>query len=349
MKEIHENARKIMQGTCKVCRICDGRACAGEVPGMGGVGTGSSFIANIKALAARRFNMQLIHDVTNPDTRVRVLGQELAIPVLAAPIGGVDFNMGGRISEEEYILAVLEGCCETGVLGCTGDGAPDVVYRSGFAAIRACGGKGIPFIKPWADAELFPKMEAAAATGSSIMGIDIDAAGLITLNLMGRPVSPRPVEKIRKIIHRTAMKMILKGIMSVKDARRAVEAGADAIAVSNHGGRVLDHTPGTADVLPEIADAVGGDITIFADGGIRNGGDVLKMLALGAEAVMIGRPIAVAAMGGGSAGVVKFLEQIRADLVQTMILTGCRDIASVDRTILSSRLSVDQQPGARGV
>ncbi|QTA81506.1 FMN-dependent dehydrogenase [Desulfonema limicola] len=338
MKEIRETAKKNMQGYCRVCAVCNGKSCAGEVPGMGGIGTGSSFTANIESLSALRFNMRLIHDIQEPDTRVSILGKSLDIPVLAAPIGGVSFNMGGRISEEDYINAVLEGCYEKNTLGCVGDGVPGFIHETGYAAIKKLNGKGIPFIKPWEDREFLEKLEKAAATGADIMGMDIDAAGLITLKLMGRPVSPKSPDKLADIIEmikkKTSMKFILKGIMTPDEAVLAVKAGADAIAVSNHGGRVLDHVPGAAEVLPGIADAVKGRITILADGGIRTGGDVLKMLALGADAIMIGRPFSIAALGGLKKGVIKYLEQIKSELVSAMVLTGCKRVTHVSRSIL---------------
>lgn len=133
------------------------------------------------------------------------------------------------------------------------------------------------------------------------------------------------------------MKFILKGIMTPDEAELAVTAGADAIVISNHGGRVLDHAPGSAEVLADIADRVQGRITILADGGIRTGGDVLKMLALGADAVMVGRPFSVAAVGGLQQGVETAIDTLMAELKQTMVLTGTRSASSVDRKILFSR------------
>ncbi|GBC59909.1 alpha-hydroxy-acid oxidizing enzyme [Desulfonema ishimotonii] len=334
MKEVRQTAKERMRGFCRVCPVCSGKACAGEVPGMGGLGTGAAFMANVDALAACRFNMRLLHDIAEPDTRIDFLGIPLDMPVLAAPIGGVSFNMGGKISEEAYIQAVLGGCVGKGTLGGVGDGVPAFIHETGYDAIRALDGQGIPFIKPWEDQELYEKLGKAATTGASVVGMDIDAAGLITLKQMGRPVSPKPPEKLREIIGHTPMKFILKGIMTPDEARMAVDVGADAIVVSNHGGRVLDHTPGVAEVLSEVADAVKGQILILADGGVRSGGDVLKMLALGADAVMIGRPFSVAAMGGLKEGVVKYLEQIRSELVSAMVLTGCKSVTSVGRSVL---------------
>jgi NAD(P)H-dependent flavin oxidoreductase YrpB (nitropropane dioxygenase family) len=324
VQEIREKARELMKGTCRVCPVCDGRACAGEVPGMGGVGTGNSFKANVKALAAKTFVMRLVHQVSQPSSEVELLGRKFALPVLAAPIGGVALNMGGQVPEEVFVTAVLEGCAQQGTLGCSGDGAPPEVINGALAALSAVEGQGIPVIKPWGEEEFFAKVDQVKAAGATMVGMDLDAAGLITLALLGRPVGPKPVEELQKIAERLRpLKFILKGIMSPQDALLAVEAGVDAIVVSNHGGRVLDFTPGTAEVLPEIAAAVKGKITILADGGVRSGGDVLKMLALGADAVLIGRPLAVAALGGGAEGVAKYLEQIKGELLSAMVLTAC--------------------------
>ncbi|WP_136797213.1 alpha-hydroxy-acid oxidizing protein [Desulfosediminicola ganghwensis] len=335
MKEYYDVAREKMKGFCRVCPQCNGKACVGQVPGMGGLGTGSSFAANVEALARYKFNMRLIHDVTAPDTSIDFLGQKLSMPVLAAPIGGVSFNMGGGISEEEYIDSVIGGCLAAGTLGCTGDGVPEWLHSAGFSAIEKNDGKGIPFIKPWENEELDQKIEKAVKSGTKIFGMDIDAAGLVTLRQMGRPVSPKTPEALKKIIDSTSMKFILKGVMTVDEAKMAAEIGVDAIVVSNHGGRVLDFAPGAADVLASIADAVKGKVTIIADGGVRSGGDVLKLLALGADAVMIGRPVSVAAVGGLQDGVQAYLEKIRGELIQTMVLTGTASAGNVSREILA--------------
>ncbi len=335
MKEsIKKVARERMEGYCRVCPVCDGRACAGQVPGMGGLGTGSAFKANLQALERLRFNMRLIHDVTDPKTHVDFLGQPLALPLLAAPIGGVSFNMGGQITEDDYISAIIEGCKDAGILGCVGDGVPDFIHEAGYDAIRKAGGQGIPFIKPWDDAEFYGKAEKALSAGATMIGMDIDAAGLITLNKMGRPVSPKSPQKLSEIINKVNADFILKGVMTAIDARLAVDAGARAIVVSNHGGRVLDHTPGAADVLPEIVDTVKGEVAILVDGGVRTGGDILKLLALGADAVMVGRPFSIAAMGGLKEGVRQYIQQLQMELKAAMVLTGTACAASVDRSIL---------------
>lgn len=334
MKEIRKTARDLMTGYCRVCPVCNGKACAGEVPGMGGLGTGSAFMANVQALAKVTFNMRLVHEITEPDTSTSILGMNLSMPVMAAPIGGISFNMGGKRTEEEYIKAIIDGSRQAGIIGCTGDGVPPFIHESGLAAIAAAGGHGIPFIKPWEDAELYEKLAKAKDSGATIVGMDIDAAGLITLRKMGRPVSPKSVDTLREIIAKTGVKFIIKGIMTPEDAALALQAGADAIVVSNHGGRVLDHTPGTAEVLPAIAEQMKGKLGIIVDGGIRAGADVLKMLALGADAVMIGRPFSIAAMGGLTEGVVAYSETLRTELMQAMVMTGTESVAKISPALL---------------
>jgi len=136
-------------------------------------------------------------------------------------------------------------------------------------------------------------------------------------------VGPLSPSTLRHIIKSTALPVIIKGVMTAEEAVETVDCGAAGLVVSNHGGRALDSTPGTAEVLPEIAAAVKGSIKIFIDGGIRSGEDVLKALALGAEAVLIGRPVAIAAVGGGVEGVEMLIRQLKDDLKKSMLLTGC--------------------------
>jgi len=339
MKEIKDKARELMKGFCRVCKVCDGKACAGEVPGMGGLNTASSFKSNVTALAEVKLNMRLLHDAVEPNPECTVLGYDLSMPVMAAPIGGVSFNMGGKVSEEEYIDAVVGGSKAVGVIGCVGDGVPPFIHEAGYAAIEKNDGFGIPFIKPWEGEEMDEKFEKARATNCTAFGVDVDAAGLITLRQMGRPVSPKTpaeLEAVIKKVHGWDAKFILKGIMTPDEARLAVEVGADAIVVSNHGGRVLDHAPGSATVLPGIAEAVSGKIDILADGGIRDGVDVLKMLALGADAVMIGRPVSVAAVGGLQEGVETYFNTIKGQLLQAMVLTGSQTVKDLDARVLFS-------------
>ncbi len=129
-------------------------------------------------------------------------------------------------------------------------------------------------------------------------------------------------------------RLVVKGILDPEDARRAVDAGVDGIVVSNHGGRQLDSVPSTVRALPDVVDAVGDQVEVLADGGIRTGLDVIKMMALGASAVLVGRAWAWAVAARGEAGVRHMLDVIRADIDVAMALTGRTSIAHVDRAAL---------------
>ncbi len=334
LEEIKQTARDKMKGYCRVCKNCNGIACAGEVPGMGGIGTGSSFTANIEALANVKLNLRTLHDAKTPDVSTNILGIDLSMPILSAPITGSDYNMGGAIPEAEYIGMVMSGSKYAGTVGMCGDGGNPVFYTSGIKAIKKENGHGIPIIKPRENHKVIEMAKQAEEINAPAVGMDIDGAGLVTMALMGQPVGPKNLQEIKEIISAVDLPFILKGIMTVDEAKLALEAGAAAIVVSNHGGRILDSTPGVAQVLPAIADKLKGKITILADGGVRSGVDVLKYLALGADAVLVGRPVIISAFGGGAEGVRLVLETMANELKQAMILTGCKDIKSINSSVI---------------
>ena len=126
--------------------------------------------------------------------------------------------------------------------------------------------------------------------------------------------------------------VVIKGVHTGEDARRAVDEGADAIVVSNHGGRQLDGVHATIRVLPEVLEAVGGRIEVLLDSGVRRGGDVVKALCLGAKAVLIGRAYAYGLGAAGAPGVARAIEILRVDMIRTMKLLGCRSLADLDRS-----------------
>ncbi|NLM34886.1 MAG: alpha-hydroxy-acid oxidizing protein [Clostridiales bacterium] len=332
--EVLKNAKVNLNGSCRVCPVCNGKACAGEVPGMGGKGTGEAFTANVESLKKYKLNMRVLHNANNPDTSIELFGRKMKLPIFAAPVTGTTLNMGGKFTEQEYISWVIKGCLAAGIYPMVGDTAVDSFLLTNLEELKKADGNGIAIIKPWKNPEVIKKIKKAEETGVFAVGMDIDAAGLITLALHGKPVGPKTLEDIKEIVQSTKLPFILKGIMTADEAELAVEAGVSAIVVSNHGGRVLDQTPGVADVLPGIAAKVKGKVTILADGGIRNGVDVLKMLALGADAVLIGRPFVSASFGGQTEGVKTYIDIIADDLKAAMILTGCNSIAEISDRVL---------------
>ncbi len=329
-----QNAKNISDFTCRVCSTCNGKVCKGEIPGVGGKGTGSTFIRNVEKLEEILLNMDTIYDFGNIDSSIELFGKKFRYPVFAAPIGGLIPCYGEKLTDYEYTKAIITGCKNAGTIGFTGDGVKDEYFMDPLKAIEENEGWGIPTIKPWSKKEILERLYAAEKKNVLAVCMDIDAAGLSILAKAGKPVRPQSVKDLKEIIHATKLPFILKGIMTVKGAVKAMEAGAYGIVVSNHGGRVLDYTPATVEVLPQIVKAVGGKMKIFVDGGIRTGLDVLKVLALGADAVLIGRPYAVAAYGAGSDGVAMYTEKIGQELVEGMIMTGCRNIKEINDEIL---------------
>ena len=134
---------------------------------------------------------------------------------------------------------------------------------------------------------------------------------------------------------RTGLPILVKGILTAEDARIALEHGVEGIVVSNHGGRQVDGSVAALDALVEVRDAVGGDATVLMDSGIRTGSDVLKAVALGADAVLLGRPYAYGLAVGGQAGVEAVIRQLAAEVDITLALTGGRSISDLDRSAVT--------------
>lgn len=334
MKEIRATARERLKGWCRVCPVCDGRACAGEVPGMGGAGTGEAFKENVRALNAIKLHLRSLHKANAPDCSVTLFGKRLALPVMGAPMAGVAHNLGGAMSEEELADALHRGCADAGSVCWSGDGANPAFYETGLAAMKKHGNSGIPTIKPRGKKEIIGRIRMAEDAGAFAVAIDVDMAGFLAMNAKGAPVGPTAPEDVAAITAGTRLPVILKGIMTPDEALLAASLGVAGIVVSNHGGRVLDSCPGTAAMLPAIAAAVGGGMIVLIDGGVRSGADVLKCLALGANAVLVGRPLIPAAAGGGSRGVALALEAFKNGLSSAMLLTGTARASAVPQHVL---------------
>jgi isopentenyl diphosphate isomerase/L-lactate dehydrogenase-like FMN-dependent dehydrogenase len=209
------------------------------------------------------------------------------------------------------------------------------VMESAARAIAASDGLAVPTVKPWNLETVKEKLKLCKEANSFAIAMDVDAAGLPFLKNFTPPAGSKTVEELAEIRELAGVPFIVKGIMTVKGACKAKEAGAAGIVVSNHGGRVLDQCPATAEVLCDIADALkGSGVKIFVDGGIRSGTDVFKALAMGADAVIIARPFVTAVYGGAEAGVKAYIEKIGSELEDTMAMCGAHDLASISRDMI---------------
>jgi isopentenyl diphosphate isomerase/L-lactate dehydrogenase-like FMN-dependent dehydrogenase len=343
VEEVRNIAREKLKGICGVYKDCDGnprRLCQGQsygkALGIGGIGSGTSFNNNFLALKKYNLKMKLIDEDFSPNTKYNFFGKELSMPIMAASVAGVNSFGGDKvIKEEELCRSVVLGCRNAGTIGWRGDTYTYSLENSyGLNAIAEAGGWGVKIVKPRDQGTIMKFFNKAEDVRCVAIGIDIDGCGSYAMARNKKPVFKKSIEDIRELISSTNLPVIIKGIMSIEDALMANEAGAAAIVVSNHGGRVLDHTPGTADVLPGIFSKLNGKVKIIVDGGIRTGYDVLKMLALGAESVLIGRDIIRASVGARIKGVQIHMEYMLKTLQKAMKMTNCKTLDDVSSDLL---------------
>ncbi len=330
VSEVIAAARGQVGPYCKACPVCNGLACRNAVPGPGAKGLGTGFIRNYAKWQEICVNMDTICENKPVDTRFSCFGREFILPVFAAPVGAMQLHYGDKYDDLTYNDTLVSACAAAGIAAFTGDGTNPAVMKGALHAIKTAR-SGIPTVKPWDEQTLFAKLSAAREADPAAIAMDIDAAGLPFLKNLTPPAGSKTVEELRRIVDAAGVPFIVKGIMTVKGAQKAVEAGAAAIVVSNHGGRVLDQCPATAEVLPEIAAAVGDKVKIFVDGGIRSGLDVFKALALGADAVLIGRPFVTMVYGAGAEGVAAYVNQLKAELEDAMAMCGVHSLGEITR------------------
>lgn len=329
--ECIENARAKIGNYCKACPECNGRACKNQMPGPGAKGIGDTAIRNYDKWKEIRLNMDTLVEKRPIDTSLSLFGKEFKYPFFAGPVGAVNLHYGDCLNDVSYNDILVSACAEFGIAAFTGDGVDSNVMLAATKAIKNAGGIGIPTVKPWNIELIREKLELVKESGAFAVAMDIDAAGLPFLKNLNPPAGSKSVEELREIVDAAGLPFIVKGIMTVKGALKAKEAGASAIVVSNHGGRVLDQCPATAEVLEEIADAVDGSMKILVDGGIRSGTDVFKALALGADAVIIARPFVTAVYGGGREGVESYIQKISGELADTMAMCGVASLEEISR------------------
>jgi len=338
--EVYQKARQALYPICRVCPQCDGVACAGEFPGIGGLGSGMSFQNNFRGLQRVRLKLRPLNGNKKPNISTVIFGQKISFPAMAAPLGGLSMNFPSLhdMSEAQYFDAIIGGCVDAGTIGAVGDFQSDPwdLTKARYDVVARFPGKVVAGIKPRPNENLIRVIRLAEAANAFMITIDIDSAGRGWQDTSRETgVEPKTVAQLRELVSATKIPVVIKGIMTPEDALQAGESGAAGICVSNHGGRVLDHTPATAGVLPAIADKVKNKMVILVDGCVHYGTDVLKYLALGADAVLAGRHLWRAAHGDGRKGVALFMETMRDELEAAMVLTAVPNVAAINRDILA--------------
>ncbi len=239
-------------------------------------------------------------------------------------MGPVATTYGKGMPKEEWFTSLLGGCVDAGTIGALGDSIqkyPVEDVKRNLATLASFEGRGFYNTKPIPNEMIIEWQPQIEAARPAWLSIDIDSG-------------PKSQAELRELAEAFRIPLVVKGILTLDDALRCVDAGAGGIVVSNHGGRRMDHTPGTAEVLPAIAARLKGKVPIFTDGCVATGMDVLKYLALGADAVLVGRHLLRAAFGGGREGVALFMNKMRSELQSAMVLTGVPSVAKIDSSLI---------------
>lgn len=334
-QEVLDASRPKMGKYCKSCAICNGKACSNHIPGPGAKGSGAVAIRNYEAWQDIYVNMDTICANEAVDTHFDFFGYTLKYPILAGPVGAVSNHYSDEFNDQTYNEVLIKGCKEAGIIGFTGDGVNPDIMKHATKVIHDHKGIGVPTIKPWENTVCFEKLELAKESGAIAVAMDVDAAGLPFLKQSN--AGRKSVEQLQEIIQKTPVPFIVKGVMSVQGALKAKQAGAKAIIVSNHGGRVLDGCPATATVLEEIVKAVNHEMLVFVDGGIRCGLDIFKALSLGADAIMIARPFVNAVYGAKEEGIQTLVDKLGAELEDTMLMCGASSLSTISRNMIKMK------------
>lgn len=355
-ERILDEARPRVAPRCRACKECDSVR-----PKCGFVSSerGKSGIRNYKKLQEIHLACDTLYDGGDGDeidASCNFFGTGMSAPVFNAPIAWVSNafpdshfklhgvgRVDGRATDSDdyaYTKALVEGCAAVGSMGWIADSKHHKLvhfYEDGLRAIREQGGRGVATVKLWNDGTMEQKIRQAHDAGVAAIATDIDCVGLGDMSInagydsLPGLVSPKSARQLKEAFSVTDKPYILKGIMTPKGAVKACEAGASGIVISNHAGNSLDQSLATIEVLEEIRRAVGNKIKIYIDGGFRHGEDVFKALAMGADGVLIGRPVMIAAEGADAYGVSICLQKVIWELKNAMRMTGCKSLKDITR------------------
>jgi 4-hydroxymandelate oxidase len=313
---------------------------------------------NATAWRRLRLRPRVLRDIAGVDTSVSLLGARVATPIMVAPMGR------HRLFHAEGERATARGAASAGAIY--------VLATSANVPLEevAAGRGGAPQwfqLYMWGnrgEVEALIDRVAAAGFRALILTVDNQVYGssprqirapfvpspdIRNVNMPGAPMArtaydpeykgkvmfPTTWRDLEWLVKRAPMDVIVKGVLRGDDAARCVELGAKAIIVSNHGGRHLDTTLPTADALSEVVDAIAGKAEVYVDGGLRRGTDILKALALGARAVLVGRPVLWGLATRGAEGVQAVLDHLREELIRAMQLSGAPRLADIKPDLIA--------------
>ena len=311
----------------------------------GAAETKATFHRNPRAFHQYLFRQKIFHDVNEPDISVELFGCALPIPAITAPVGS--FSLISKDAERE----VAEGTERAGAMMFTSQAAKldPKGWRSAAKSplvFMAYMNRGKEEVSQYAKTAEDLGFAAVGITMDTVRPVKIgDEVPLSTKDgkpRKGHKSTPKDIEWMKQQVN---LPVVVKGIMGADDARIAVQSGADALVVSNHGGRILDFNRSALEALPEVVAAVNGKVPVLLDSGVRSGGDIVKALALGAKAVLIGRPVAWGVGAFGARGVERVYAILAEEMQRVLTLTGVARVRDATKAILFS----DEVGGLRGL
>jgi len=275
------------------------------------------------------FKFRLI-DSAEASTEITLFNRKFKTPVLGAALSGmVDIT-------EKPMAKLAAGLKDSGSMMWLG-----ISSSENLKEVLETDAPTVRIVKPFQDSEAMVKeLKEAEAGGAIAVGTDIDffyggkrGERVFAPKAMG----PKSAAELKKLAGATKLPFILKGVLSAEDAKKALEIGAGGIVVSNHAGVVIDYAAHPLEVLPEIKQVIGDRMPIIVDSGIRRGSDVMKALALGADAVLVGWALVMGLAADGSRGVTEMVDILTAELRRIMSVTGCKTLAEIDESVLIQR------------
>jgi len=266
-------------------------------------------------------------DPVDVDTSLTIFGVKLKTPVFCSAISRLDYM------SETDMTDIARGIADAGSLIMLGIGGSSELQSAIDTRVPV-----VKVVKPYQRTELiYEKVRDAESRGCVAVGMDIDHFyGVLRGNSVIRTelFGPQGTDELKQVISQTKLPFIVKGVLSVSDAEKAVQLGASAIVVSNHGSGAIDFSIPSMIALPKIVERVGDKVTVLIDTGFQTGNDVFKALAFGAKAVGFASPVILAVAANGAQGVELLINQLTAELRRTMAATGCPNLPAIERSII---------------
>lgn len=294
-------------------------------------GAETNFVNAFNHRYFERFGFKFrIIDSQEANTEITLFKKTFKTPILSGALSGmVDIT-------EKPLAKIASGVKDSGSMMWLG-----IVSSENLKEVLDIGAPTVRIVKPFQDSEtMVRELKEAEAGGAIAVGTDIDffyGGKRGDRTFAPKAMGPKSLAELKKLVGVTKLPFILKGVLSAHDARKALEIGAGGIVVSNHAGVVIDYAAHPLEVLPEIKKIIGDQMHIFVDSGIRRGSDVMKALALGADAVLVGWALIMGLAANERQGVKEMVEILTAELRRIMSVTGCKNLSEIDDSVLVTR------------